>query len=99
MPPAQDDYFVGIDTRHEKSVQQIDARNLTEEFFYFQRNRRDRWCWSYSCSAAWNTGMAGGFMNVEVMAERVRAEFEEMPGMMLTMPQASRLFGLEHEVC
>ena len=38
-------------------------------------------------------------MNVEVMAERVRAEFEEMPGMTLTMPQASRLFGLEHEVC
>ena len=38
-------------------------------------------------------------MNVEVMAERIRAEFEEMPGMMLTMPQASRLFGLEHEVC
>ena len=38
-------------------------------------------------------------MNVDVMAERVRAEFEEMPGMTLTMPQASRLFGLEHEVC
>jgi hypothetical protein len=38
-------------------------------------------------------------MNVEVVAERVRAEFEEMPGMTLTMPQASRLFGLEHEVC
>ena len=38
-------------------------------------------------------------MNVEVVAERVRAEFEEMPGMTLTMPQASRLFGIEHEVC
>jgi hypothetical protein len=38
-------------------------------------------------------------MNVEVVAERVRAEFEEMPGMTLTMPQASRLFGLEHEFC
>ena len=38
-------------------------------------------------------------MNVDVMAERVRAEFEEMPGMTLTMPQASRHFGLEHEVC
>ena len=34
-------------------------------------------------------------MNVENVAERVRAEFEEMPGMTLTMPQASRLFGLE----
>lgn len=38
-------------------------------------------------------------MDVEVVAKRVRAEFEEMPGMTLTMPQASRLFGLEHEVC
>jgi hypothetical protein len=38
-------------------------------------------------------------MNVEVVAERVKAEFEEMPGMTLTMPQASRLFGLEQDVC
>jgi hypothetical protein len=38
-------------------------------------------------------------MNVDAVAERVRAEFEEMPGMTLTVPQASRLFGLEHEVC
>ena len=38
-------------------------------------------------------------MNVEAMAERVRAEFEEMPGMNLTVLQASRLFGLEHDVC
>jgi hypothetical protein len=38
-------------------------------------------------------------MNVDVMAERVRAEFEEMPGMTLTVPQASRLFGLEYEIC
>ena len=38
-------------------------------------------------------------MNVEVVVERVRAEFEEMPGMALTVPQASRLFGLEHDEC
>ena len=38
-------------------------------------------------------------MDVEGTAERVRAEFEEMPGMTLTMPQASRLFGIEHDVC
>ena len=38
-------------------------------------------------------------MEVEVAAERVRAEFEEMPGLTLTMPQASRLFGLEQDVC
>ena len=38
-------------------------------------------------------------MNLEAAAERIRAEFEEMPGMTLTMRQASRLFGLEHDVC
>ena len=38
-------------------------------------------------------------MNVEAVAERVRAEFEEMPGMTLTVAQASRLFGLEDDVC
>jgi DNA-binding IclR family transcriptional regulator len=30
---------------------------------------------------------------------RVLAEFEEMPGLMLTVPQASRLFGLEPAFC
>lgn len=38
-------------------------------------------------------------MNVDTVAARVRAEFEEMPGLRLTVPQASKLFGLEHEVC
>jgi hypothetical protein len=38
-------------------------------------------------------------MNVEVVVERVRAEFEEMPGMTLTVPQASRLFGIEQDEC
>ncbi len=38
-------------------------------------------------------------MNVERVADRVRAEFEEMPGMSLTMPQASRLFGLDTDIC
>jgi len=38
-------------------------------------------------------------MTVDAAAERVRAEFEEMPGMTLTVPQASRLFGLQPEVC
>lgn len=38
-------------------------------------------------------------MNVDAATARVRAEFDEMPGMMLTVPQASRLFGLEEEVC
>jgi hypothetical protein len=38
-------------------------------------------------------------MDVELVAKRVRAEFEEMPGMTLTMRQASRLFGIERDVC
>ena len=32
------------------------------------------------------------------VADRVRAEFEEMPGLALTVRQASRLFGLDQEV-
>src|SRR5262249_40907742 len=39
------------------------------------------------------------FMDVDVVTRRVQAEFEEMPGMTLTMPQASRLFGIEREIC
>ena len=38
-------------------------------------------------------------MNVKRAEDRVRAEFEEMPGLTLTVRQASRLFGLEHDVC
>jgi hypothetical protein len=38
-------------------------------------------------------------MNVDAVLLRVRAEFDEMPGMTLTVRQASRLFGLEHEIC
>ncbi|MGE3959162.1 MAG: hypothetical protein AB7H96_20780 [Vicinamibacterales bacterium] len=37
-------------------------------------------------------------MNVENVTERIRAEFEEMPGLALTMPQASRFFGLDREM-
>lgn len=38
-------------------------------------------------------------MNQEAMTRRVRAEFEEMPGLTLTVQQASRLFGLDHTTC
>ena len=38
-------------------------------------------------------------MNVEAVARRVLAEFEEMPGLALTPRQASRLFGLDEDVC
>ena len=38
-------------------------------------------------------------MNVTATAKRVLSEFEEMPGMTLTLRQASRLFGLNEEFC
>jgi hypothetical protein len=38
-------------------------------------------------------------VKVDIVARRVLAEFEEMPGMALTVRQASRLFGLEEAVC
>ena len=38
-------------------------------------------------------------MNVDAVAKRVLAEFDEMPGMALTVPQASRLFGLDNGAC
>ena len=41
----------------------------------------------------------GNAMNVDAVAKRVRAEFEEMPGLTLTVSQASRLFGLDRDVC
>ncbi len=38
-------------------------------------------------------------MNEEMISRRVRAEFEEMPGLTLTVAQASRLFGLDQVSC
>jgi hypothetical protein len=38
-------------------------------------------------------------MNLEAVTRRVLAEFEEMPGLTLTPRQASRLFGLDEQVC
>ena len=38
-------------------------------------------------------------MNVETVARRVLAEFDEMPGLSLTVRQASRLFGLDQDFC
>ena len=38
-------------------------------------------------------------MNVEAVTRRVRAEFEEMPGLVLTENQAAKLFGIEQKVC
>lgn len=36
---------------------------------------------------------------VHTLAHRVRAEFIEMPGLRLTIPQAARLWGLEPRAC
>ena len=38
-------------------------------------------------------------MNVEADARRVLAEFDEMPGLTLTLRQAARLFGLDQHTC
>lgn len=36
---------------------------------------------------------------LEHLIHRVRAEFLEMPGLRLTVPQARRFWGLEEELC
>ena len=36
-------------------------------------------------------------MDIHRLAHRVKNEFIEMPGLQLTLPQASRLWGLDHE--
>jgi hypothetical protein len=38
-------------------------------------------------------------MDSELIVRRVREEFREMPGLRLTIAQASRLWGLEREMC
>lgn len=35
----------------------------------------------------------------EQLLRRVRAEFLEMPGLVLTLPQAERLFGMRQDIC
>jgi hypothetical protein len=36
-------------------------------------------------------------MDIHGLAHRVKSEFIEMPGLQLTLPQAARLWGLDHE--
>ena len=38
-------------------------------------------------------------MDLELVARRIREEFREMPGLRLSLSQATRLWGLDHEVC
>ena len=37
--------------------------------------------------------------SLEGLAERVEAEYRELPGLSLTEPQAERLFGLDGSTC
>jgi hypothetical protein len=38
-------------------------------------------------------------MDFQLLLQRVRAEFNEMPGLRLTPAQAARLLGLDHRSC
>ena len=38
-------------------------------------------------------------MEVPALVERIKAEFNEMPGLRLTVPQATRLWGMERTLC
>lgn len=38
-------------------------------------------------------------MSARALVDRVRGEFNEMPGLQLTVPQAARLLGIEPEAC
>jgi hypothetical protein len=38
-------------------------------------------------------------MDFHALVERVKAEFNEMPGLRLTVPQATRLWGMERTLC
>jgi hypothetical protein len=40
----------------------------------------------------------GAAMDLHRLVHRVKNEFNEMPGLQLTLPQAARLWGLDHEV-
>jgi hypothetical protein len=37
-------------------------------------------------------------MNLDKLAERIRAEFDEMPELVLTLAQASKFFGIDLDV-
>jgi hypothetical protein len=38
-------------------------------------------------------------MDFPALVDRVKAEFNEMPGLRLTVPQATRLWGMERTLC
>ena len=41
--------------------------------------------------------LMGLTMDLHRLVHRVKSEFNEMPGLQLTLPQAARLWGLDHE--
>jgi hypothetical protein len=45
------------------------------------------------------SGIRGAGRDEIDLHTRIRAEFGEMPGLRLTLPQAARLFNLEHARC
>jgi len=38
-------------------------------------------------------------MHAKALVDRVRGEFNEMPGLQLTIPQAARLLGIDPQAC
>jgi len=38
-------------------------------------------------------------MRIDEVLQRIQGEFVEMPGLRVTVPQARRLWGLDHDVC
>ena len=38
-------------------------------------------------------------MNIDHLAIRIHTEFQQLPGLTLTLPQAQRLWGLPPDVC
>lgn len=46
--------------------------------------------------STWSEGHA---QLLEQLTDRVRAEFLEMPGLQLTVPQARRFWGLDQDLC
>jgi hypothetical protein len=90
------DFFVAI-AGNDFSAQVTEIRRSGREYFAFSHDCAPARLVAPILLDALSKGYA--LMNVEMVTERVRAEFEEMPGMMLTVPQASRLFGLDHDFC
>lgn len=47
----------------------------------------------------WRTGCSVAGMSFTTLVDRVRADFVEMPGLELTLPQAGRLWNVEVDDC